>query len=469
MTAGLNTQSQKSFTYIDLFAGCGGLSLGLRRAGGTLIAAVEKSEMAAQTYAANFLNLGKSNVEWQNFVTKPITEQLDSKLFVSPIRDVLDTPEVMEKLRDARVDVVAGGPPCQGFSLAGRRNPEDIRNKLAWEFLELVEEVSPKIVLIENVVGMNHTFEKGKSSSFQQLQEALRLTGVGYKVQGLAVNALHFGAPQHRPRMMILGVRKDLTVSKKINEQDIWKSSFVDSTKPKSDFVFYPEPILSTDATTLKDAIGDLQFQKIYEDKPNQSSTFRNQIRTTSMWGVSNSGERDLAAVPNHNPRSHNPNTISRFRIYQWLKSQGLSPRFLSEIAHSEIKDILPAISHVEYPAVSPDGTILAESAESMAKLIQLHKTKKHSQTALSWNEPARTVVTLPDDYVHPSEPRIFTVRELARFQGFPDDFVFYGKETTGALRRRFEVPQYSQVGNAVSPFLGYAMGRLIVSILLSE
>lgn len=75
-------------------------------------------------------------------------------------------------------------------------------------------------------------------------------------------------------------------------------------------------------------------------------------------------------------------------------------------------------------------------------------------------------MVTLPDDYVHPSEPRIFTVREMARFQGFPDAFEFLGKETTGAHRRRIEVPQYSQVGNAVSPWLSFAVGKRIAELL---
>jgi len=101
-----------------------------------------------------------------------------------------------------------------------------------------------------------------------------------------------------------------------------------------------------------------------------------------------------------------------------------------------------------------------------MLQLLLDLRTRKHSQKALAWNEPARTVVTLPDDYVHPSEPRIFTVRELARFQGFPDDFEFVGKETTGSLRRRVEVPQYSQVGNAVSPYLSFAIGNLLESLI---
>ena len=74
--------------------------------------------------------------------------------------------------------------------------------------------------------------------------------------------------------------------------------------------------------------------------------------------------------------------------------------------------------------------------------------------------------MTLPDDYVHPIEPRVFSVREMARFQGFSDEFEFLGKETTGADRRKTEVPQYSQVGNAVSPHLSWAVGKMIASLL---
>lgn len=467
MAADSTTEIKNSFTYIDLFAGCGGLSLGLKRAGGELVAAVEKSDMAAQTYAANFLNFGYTKTEWEEYISQPLRKQLDSKLFVSPIREVLDSKEVMDQLRERSVDLIAGGPPCQGFSLAGRRNPEDIRNKLAWEFLEMVEEVSPKIVLIENVVGMNHTFEKGKSSSFQQLQEALRRIGYGYKVQGLAVNALHFGAPQHRPRMMILGIRKDLKISSSLNEQEIWKSGYVEGLSDQDFRGLHPETIHSSDATDLLEAIGDLQFLNLMADGTLPSSNFRKQMTSVSQWGVKNT--KKSGEVTNHKPRNHNPGTTNRFRIYQWLRSSGLSSRLLSQTAHSSISEIVSEIGHLQFPAIAPDGTVLAQTPESMASVLQAHKTKKHSQTALSWSEPARTVVTLPDDYVHPSEPRIFTVRELARFQGFPDDFIFHGKETTGALRRRIEVPQYSQVGNAVSPFLAFAMGKLILSILLSE
>lgn len=464
-----NVSDLNTFTYVDLFSGCGGLSLGLRRAGGQLIAAVEKSEMAAQTYAANFLRIGETKHDWEQYLSKPITEQASSKLIVSPLRNVLDSGKVMDQLRSASVDLVAGGPPCQGFSLAGRRDQNDLRNKLAWEFLEMVEQLAPKVVLIENVVGMNHTFEKGKSSSFKQLQEALRQTGIGYKVQGLAVNAIHFGAPQHRPRMMILGIRNDQKIAEQINEKILWKSSFSSSFTSDDYEGLFPETISSDSAVTIADAIGDLQFSNLFKENFESTNTFREQVQTKVSWGLPPEPHIDKLAFSNHIPRKHNPTTVTRFRIYQWLKCQGLSSRLLSDHSHGSIEELIGHLKSANFPAKSPDGTLLGDSPESMASLMQLHRTKKHSQSALSWNESARTVVTLPDDYVHPSEPRIFTVRELARFQGFPDDFIYYGKETTGSTRRRVEVPQYSQVGNAVSPFLGYAMGKLVATSLNSE
>jgi DNA (cytosine-5)-methyltransferase 1 len=92
-------------------------------------------------------------------------------------------------------------------------------------------------------------------------------------------------------------------------------------------------------------------------------------------------------------------------------------------------------------------------------------KTRKHSQRVLDLNLPSPTVVTAPDDFIHPTEPRVLTVREFARIQGFPDAFEFRSKVTTGGLHRRHEVPQYSQVGNAVSPFVATAIGRRLKDI----
>ena len=101
-----------------------------------------------------------------------------------------------------------------------------------------------------------------------------------------------------------------------------------------------------------------------------------------------------------------------------------------------------------QFPAKSPDGCTIAKNIDELVTLIIDLGTKKHSQRPLNWDSPAPTVVSLPDDFVHPSQPRTLTVREMARFQSFPDSFEFRAKETTGSLRRRFEVPQYTQVGN---------------------
>jgi DNA (cytosine-5)-methyltransferase 1 len=152
------------------------------------------------------------------------------------------------------------------------------------------------------------------------------------------------------------------------------------------------------------------------------------------------------------------------------MRDNSLPTGLLAELARGISPDVIkPLLEDKKYPATAPDGQIIATSSRELLQEMARLSTKKHSQKALDWNGQAPTVVTLPDDYVHPTVPRIFTVRELARFQGFPDDFEFQGKETTGSLRRRFEVPQYSQVGNAVSPFLAYAVGSMVAGIIKAD
>jgi len=154
------------------------------------------------------------------------------------------------------------------------------------------------------------------------------------------------------------------------------------------------------------------------------------------------------------------------------LKQVGISERLLRQIA--DMTDDVARIfvdSELQLNASAVEkaqgnGMFSGVPLFAIRDKILESSTRKHSQKVLAWDEPARTVVTLPDDYVHPKEPRVFTVRELARFQGFPDSFEYLGPETTGAHRRKFEVPQYSQVGNAVSPWLGLAIGKMIRRVL---
>ena len=455
------------FKYVDLFSGCGGLSLGIEKAGGKLQLAVEKSDMAAHTFYVNFIKGTSSKDDWDRHLAKTTTQQAAANLAVKPLRDVLDDAEAMDRLIREGVDVVVGGPPCQGFSLAGRRNPDDIRNKLPWEYLEFVARTNPKIVVIENVVGMNHRFAPDEEPPFVQLQQALRETGAGYVVQGVAVNAAHYGAPQNRPRLMIIGLQRE--IADRIGVQSsgaLWSSRFLDEGVERIPELAPRPTVARSEALTVADAIGDLQGL-VQPRRTRRAAAYRSLLKTKANWGLKARVPSD--GIPNQAPRAHSENTQRRFRLYQWMRENDLNPRLLADLAvdtETARTAVMSKLRTCNFPAIAPDGTELAVRPEDMLLLMIELRTRKHTQKALDWNKPARTVVTLPDDYVHPSEPRIFTVREMARFQGFPDDFVFVGKETTGSLRRRFEVPQYSQVGNAVSPMLAASVGQLITQLL---
>ncbi|BCW04948.1 DNA cytosine methyltransferase [Arthrobacter sp. NtRootA1] len=452
--------------YVDLFSGCGGLSLGLERAGAELILAVEKSDMAARTFYHNLVGDMSDSRAWQNYLGLSEHEQVKSRVFVNELGVLLSNDDAMTELASEGLDFVVGGPPCQGFSLAGRRNPEDVRNRLPWQFLDFVERTRPRAVVIENVVGMGRRFNTEEESSFNQLRTALAETEPGYVVQAMQVNAVHYGAPQHRPRLLIVGLRDDIASSVQIEAtSSIWKSNFTDLMDDAVP-ALVPVPILkSREVRTVGDAIADLNFLGNSGLTQNHEEYIK--IMSDDRWGLSRKANGDKL---NHIRRRHNERTISRFRLYQYLAVQGLNPRILSQTVECDELEarrrIELQLQDADFPAYAPDGTHLAENLQHMVQLVLRLRTKKHSQRVLAWAEPARTVVTLPDDYVHPLDPRVFSVRELARFQGFPDDFEFLGKETTGAHRRRIEVPQYSQVGNAVSPHLSWAIGKMLRGIL---
>lgn len=467
--------------YIDLFAGCGGLSLGLEKAGFDLALAVEKSDMAAETFFHNFVERISDQGEWQSFCSSStsVEQQAKKKLVVRELSAVLQSKNLLQDLRQEGIDLVAGGPPCQGFSLAGRRNPDDVRNKLPWQFLELVEAVQPKSVLIENVSGMSQDFRKhGKSSPFNDLRIALSETGPGYLVQPLHLNAMHFGVPQHRPRVILVGIRRDIAERQQlVVSEEIWRSEYDRTPSTK----FTKRPSLAPEAThfgeqilTVRDAIADLG--RYGYGKQNGISDFAAEMRTKRHQGArKDAGGRAAGKLENHVLRRHAPRIEMRFRIYQYLRDQGVHPRLMGIPKDTDLTDrgqrvaISEGLTGAKFPARAPDGTILAENMPHLVELIMKLGTRKHSQRPLKWGAPSPTVVSLPDDYVHPKEPRTLTVRELARFQSFPDSFEFRAKETTGSMRRRFEVPQYTQVGNAVPPKLAEAVGRRIMAILGGE
>ncbi|GAB3564495.1 DNA cytosine methyltransferase [Arthrobacter alkaliphilus] len=452
--------------YVDLFAGCGGLSLGIERAGGELVVAVEKSDMAARTFFHNLVDDASDPIAWNRYLASPVADQVGRGVLVRELNVLLGENALMDGLEAEGIDLVVGGPPCQGFSLAGRRNPEDVRNKLPWEYLEFVARTKPKAVVIENVVGMNQKFSSQDESSFVQLQIALAETEPGYVVQGVQANAMHYGAPQHRPRLMIIALRSDIAKAKKVTSTGkLWKSDFIDNLSyPLPDLA--PVPTVSREnVRTVAQAISDLS-PHAPKGRNTGNRDYQREMRSPA-WKLR---RKPAAQERNHVPRNHAARTTERFRLYQYLANSGLDQRIISRAAALPESDAAlyakTQLVDAPLPAIAPDGTELAQTLDELCHLVQKLATKKHSQKVLGWHQPARTVVTLPDDYVHPVEPRIFTVRELARFQGFPAGFEFLGKETTGAHRRRVEVPQYSQVGNAVSPWLSLAVGNRIAALL---
>ncbi|MGJ3189631.1 DNA cytosine methyltransferase [Paenarthrobacter sp. FR1] len=452
--------------YVDLFSGCGGLSLGLERAGAELILAVEKSDMAARTFYHNLVGDMSDSRKWQNYVGRSVREQVESRVLVNELGVLLGSDDTMAELAAESLDFVVGGPPCQGFSLAGRRNPQDIRNQLPWQFLEFVERTRPRAVVIENVVGMGRRFSSEEESSFNQLRLALAETEPGYVVQAMEVNAVHYGAPQHRPRLLIVGLRRDVADGALVKtSSSIWKSNFIDLIDEVLPALVPVPTLKSNEVRTVGDAIADLNFLGNSEYARNHEEYVK--TMSDEQWRLSKKAKGEKL---NHVRRRHNERTVSRFRLYQYLANQGLSPRILSQTADGSDTEVQNRIrlqlQGADFPAYAPDGTHLGDNLEEIVQMVFGLRTKKHSQRVLAWAEPARTVVTLPDDYVHPLDPRVFSVRELARFQGFPDDFEFLGKETTGAHRRRVEVPQYSQVGNAVSPHLSWAVGKMLRRVL---
>lgn len=407
--------SQKKHTYIDLFSGCGGLSLGLGNAGWEGVFAVEKDAMAFDTFKHNLIDGKYNHFDWPKWLPQKATT----------IQTLLKNhKEELIKL-NGKVDLIAGGPPCQGFSLAGRRNPNDPRNTLSNQYLRMVSLVNPKYVLLENVRGFNAKFKdaKGKKGKIPHSEIVKgRLNKLGYEVFTSYLNSQNFGVPQQRIRFIMIGIRRDV-LQTEINPFEILEEIRPDFIKNKG---------LPKKPVTVAQAINDLEhgtgkliyhsgseqngFKKL-DYFPPKNFTFFQKLMRKGLNGSKPNGLRIAR---------HKGTTIEKFKLIQKICTPGVS-------LNDDQKEMIG--------------------------------TKKQVISVLAANKPSRTLTTLPDDILHYSEPRILTIRESARIQSFPDDFDFKGKYTTGGERRTMECPRYTQVGNAVPPLLGEALGHLILSL----
>lgn len=404
--------------FIDVFAGCGGLSLGLLKAGWKGLFAIEKDAFAFDTLKHNLIDDGdRYRFVWPEWLEKkPWT-----------IEALMEAhPDELVNLR-GKIDLLAGGPPCQGFSSAGRRHPGDPRNQLVERYLEFVDAIRPKMVLIENVRGITYDFAGGNEAEGRRnfANDIMCRLGENYHVYADTIRCSEYGVPQQRPRFFLVGLLKF----------EGWEPSRAEDPFAKlqaSKVKFLAKRGLCS-RMTCKEAISDLE---------------RSHAGTGPC--LDSKGYLSIRTKP---PRTD----------FQRLLRDG----FEGEISDTRLAQHRPHI-------IERFSRIIQECREAGRLGVQLnremrerHGMNKIATRVLDPDNVAPTITSMPDDLLHYSEPRTLTVRENARLQTFPDWFVFKGKYTTGGGLRRHEVPRFTQVANAVPPLIAEMWGEVLLGYAL--
>lgn len=366
---------------IDLFAGCGGLSLGFFNSGFQSVLAVEKDAWASETYSFN-LHKDILNTEIQNLSN-------------------LDQLNISKEI----VDGIVGGPPCQGFSLSGNRDPKDPRNSLFMEFKRFVAFYSPKFFVMENVPGiLSMKTHEGRYVKDIILEE---FNSLGYVTDVKILNSAEYGVPQTRRRVLFIGFRNSFN----FNTSEI-----------------FPKPLLTTENfVTLNEALSDLpiieagQGSEFMEYTCSPKNNFQTKMRSGSK------------IIQNHEAMKHTKRLIERFKNIGF----GQSVADVSE-EHAQRK--------------RGDSTKISGKAFGQNNMRPF---------------PDKPSPTLPasfqSNFIHPYYNRNFTAREGARIQSFPDRFIFKGKRTTMSWEKNLS--QYQQIGNAVPPMMAEAVAKNLLNL----
>jgi DNA (cytosine-5)-methyltransferase 1 len=397
-------------TFVDLFAGCGGLSLGFQKAGWQLRFAVEGHSDAFATYKTNLIDRPRANMDWPSWLPRQANEIVQ---FIDVYRGKLET-------LSGKIDLIVGGPPCQGFSMNGRRRPDDPRNAMVMSYLEMVSILSPRMVLIENVRGFT-SMSRGDGRTFSQfvINELDRL---GYDSWSRLLTASDWGVPQRRPRFFLIAVRKGLLRGVDPFERlRTFRKAFLTRRGLPHD-----RPV------TASEALDDLRVQtsKLVPDPE-----------------FGHLGFKRVQYVPQIDPSN----------FARWVR-KGLRKPPTDMRLPQHTKSVTGRFARIL--KTCPKGTCISPRDRERLGI------KKRSTTPMSPDMPSPTITTLPDDMVHYAEPRILTVRENARLQSFPDWFSFRGPYTSGGARRKRTCPRYTQVGNAVPPLLAEAIAEMLAGLL---
>lgn len=407
-------------TIIDLFAGCGGLSLGMEQAGFFPLFVNELNSDAIETY---LLNREREHPHLrQKYQSRDIKDCVSRETF---FEDLLDgfASDFGRDFRKDSVDLLTGGPPCQGFSGIGIRRSYSVdkvqlpSNHLFQDMAFFVHKVRPKIFMFENVEGLlrsRWTKDGEKGEIFADVLETFEKIP-GYVVKHRLVYGKDYGVPQNRPRVLIIGIRDDL-IDWDVSSEDAIKSGFL---PPPTGMYPHIEELFS-DLVDRSYVPGGKT--SIYPTDP--LNAWQEKFRFNPVTNdVFHKGD----PLTEHEYSKHAPHVVERFS--HMIKHNGEIPEHL--------------------------------------------RTKKFAQRVLPkrWSNqgPNITACSLPDDFVHFKQPRSLTVREWARLQTFPDWYQFAGKRTTGGLRRagnpresifEREVPKYTQIGNAVAVAMAREIGE---------
>ena len=378
--------NDNALTSIDLFSGCGGLTKGFSMVGVRSIFASDIDENAAKTFCRNFPDTP--------FLCKSITD--------------IEKNEVDELLAGEVPDIIIGGPPCQGFSLANKRRnkiKDDPRNKLFYGFVKFINWYSPKAFVMENVKGL---LSMQNGEVIKTIMEEFTNAGeFGYNVAYKVLVASDYGVPQNRERVILVGYRKDLNL------------------QPQ-----HPKPYDLDHLVTVDEAISDLpqigagQGTEVQEYPQEPQNDYQQLMRANSTY------------VLNHVAMKHTPRLIARF--------EAIKPG----------QDLLD---------VWETHGALKRGAPSEKSTIKFHQNNQR----LFGDRPAPTIAaSFQSNFIHPHLNRNFTAREGARLQSFPDDFFFEGMRTKMSWEKGLS--QYQQIGNAVPVLLAKAIAESVVEQLNS-
>jgi len=325
---------------------------------------------------------------------------------VGDVRDLgMDVLESIVRESTDKVDLIVGGPPCQGFSTAGKKKANDPRNGLFQEYVRAVEHFRPRMFVLENVPGFKK-MHGGRAFKGAHSQ----LASLGYEIRDALLDASWYGVPQRRQRFIMVG----------------WLPGRA-------------EPFEWPERERAGDSIGGL-FAELNEEK------------SPATVGAA---LEDIAYLePGWEANAHQNRAACSYQQSRRSNSGGL---LFNHLATKHRAKAVRLFSFI------PEGrTISSVPPEERT-------SKKRTMARLDRNDVSNAVLALPDDLIHYRHDRIPTVREMARLQSFDDDYVIFGKRTSGFKERRVDVPQYTQVGNAVPPLLAVALGRQLARSLGAE